>query len=311
MRVVAKTKQSDIANVYIAELKPETLIEFAESVYPNIPRNKKWVITISTLNGCPVSCKFCDAGVYYKGKLTKDDMLIQILYLIDLYFPNRTVPVEKFKIQFARMGEPTLNNAVIDVLKDLPSLIDAPGLTPSLSTVAPNGCDSFLAQLIEIKNNYYKSNFQLQFSIHSTDEKQRDEIIPVKKWNFRKIIAYSEMYHSNADRKITLNFALDKSYELNPEVLYHYFNPEIFLIKLTPVNPTFSAELNKLSSVFVNANSNHELIDKIKDYGYEVILSIGEQEENKIGSNCGQNLLNYMKSGINLEQAYTYDVIEY
>ena len=67
MRVVARTKQSEIANVYIAELEPDKYIEFAESVYPNIPRNKKWVITISTLDGCPVSCKFfrsLDTGYY-------------------------------------------------------------------------------------------------------------------------------------------------------------------------------------------------------------------------------------------------------
>ncbi|TAL67302.1 MAG: radical SAM protein [Bacteroidetes bacterium] len=311
MRIVAKTKQSEIASVYIAELKPDTLIEFTESVYPNIPRIKKWIITVSTLDGCPVACKFCDAGFYYKGKLSKDDILSQILYLVDTFYSNRNVPVEKFKIQFARMGEPTLNYNVINVLKDLPTLINAPGLMPSLSTVAPKGCERFLDELIEIKNNYYKSSFQLQFSIHSTNQEQRNNIIPIQKWDFDKIVSYSENFFQKGARKISLNFALDKYSELNVDVLSQYFSPDIFLIKFTPINPTFSAEINKLSSLFTLDNSNKELIKKIEDAGYEVILSFGEQMENRIGSNCGQHILNFLKSGENLKDSYTFDLIRY
>ena len=84
MKIVAKAGSEDIAIVYIADMDPgndrenERLVEFVESLQPPIPRREKWVLIISTLYGCPVGCSFCDAGIHYGGKLSKDDMLSQI-----------------------------------------------------------------------------------------------------------------------------------------------------------------------------------------------------------------------------------------
>ena len=65
---------------------------------------------------------FCDAGDQFKGKLTKSEILAQIDTMVLNRFPNGIVPVPKFKIQFARMGEPSLNPHVLEVLEDLPGL---------------------------------------------------------------------------------------------------------------------------------------------------------------------------------------------
>ena len=39
--------------------------------------------------------------------------------------------------------------------------------------------------------------------------------------------------------------------------------------------------------------------------GYEVIVSIGEVEENEIGNNCGQYVLNYLESGVMVDSGYS------
>ena len=44
------------------------------------------------------------------------------------------------------------------------------------------------------------------------------------------------------------------------------------------------------------------------DAGYQVIVSIGEAEENKVGSNCGQYVLNYLESKKKVQDGYTYQV---
>lgn len=306
MKILASTANSDIAKVYIGSFGDERIVEFVESTEPPIAKLDKWVLIISTMLGCPVGCKFCDSGVFYKGKLTMQEMLAQIHYLVSESFPDLVVPVKKFKIQFARMGEPALNSAVIDTLRELPNTISAPGLMPSVSTIAPKGCEKFFEQIIELKNNIYGNSFQMQFSLHSTNQEQRDWLLPVKKWDFKSIARYGEEYFQKGNRKITLNFALGNEMELNPNVLLDYFDPEIFFIKITPINPTFNSARNSLSTVFSDKSSNEALLENIKKAGYQVLLSIGEVEENKIGSNCGQHILNYMNSGNKFDDAYTY-----
>jgi len=308
MKVIAKTENTDVATVYIAKMGNGKPIEFVESVQPPIPRDKKWVLIVSTLFGCPVRCRFCDAGEYYQGKLTKEEILAQIDYMVKKRFPDRKVPVEKFKIQFARMGEPAFNPSVLDVLEDLPDLYDAPGLLPTLSTIAPKGSDRFFNRLLEIKNFFYKERFQLQFSIHTTNTDSRDWVIPIKKWDFKTIAAYGERFYREGERKITLNFALTENIPVDAGVLCSYFDPTKFLIKMTPLNPTHRAMRNKMSSRIRPEEEGCELIEMMRKAGYEVILSIGQWEENRIGSNCGQFVSNTLQRNKPLRDGYTYSL---
>ena len=306
MKIIAKTGKENIAMVYIAEMDNGKLIEFVESVQPPVPREKKWVLIVSTLYGCPVGCRFCDAGEYYKGKLSKNEMISQIDYMIERRFPDRKVQVEKFKIQFARMGDPAFNQSVLDVLEELPGLYDAPGLLPTLSTIAPKGTDKFFERLAAIKEKNYKKRFQLQFSIHTTDRELRDWLIPVKKWDFEKIAEYGMSFYREGERKITLNFALAEGMPINPDILLDYFDPHSFLIKITPVNPTYRASNNEIYSHILPNKEKYEIIESLRESGYEVILSIGELAENHIGSNCGQYISNYLKEKGNIEGGYIF-----
>lgn len=309
MRVIAETEKSEIATVFIAEFGKGKYLEFVESTQPPIPREKKWVLIVSTLFGCPIGCKFCDSGWQYFGKLSKEEIFQQIDYMVSRRFPTREINIDKFKIQFSRMGEPTLNENVLDVLDEFDQHFKAKNFIPSLSTVAPIGRDNFFARLLEIKKKKYDDTFQLQFSIHSTNYTQRDEIIPIKKMNFQEIAQYGEKFYSGNNRKITLNFALFKDAEVDVTIIREYFNPEYFLIKLTPVNPTAASKNNNIvSEVFSNSNV-HNLVKQLEASGFDVILSIGEMEENKIGSNCGQYITNFLKTRQKYDDAYTYPLI--
>ncbi|MBU4445000.1 MAG: radical SAM protein [Candidatus Marinimicrobia bacterium] len=307
MKVLAKAGREDIAVVYIAEMRGGKFVEFVESLQPPLPREKKWVLIISTLYGCPVGCRFCDAGVDYQGKLSKDEIISQIDYLVTKRFPNRKVPVEKFKIQFARMGEPSFNQSVLDVLDSLPDFYDTSRLMPCISTIAPRRVDRFFERLLEIKKMHYKYRFQLQFSIHTTDEELRDWLIPVQKWDFEKIAEYGETFYDKDGRKITLNFSLADKMSIDLDVLLKHFSPDIFLIKITPVNPTYQANKNGLSSTLTSKKWN-KMVDTLRSSGYEVILSVGELEENYIGSNCGQYVTTYQREKKIIEDAYTYEL---
>jgi 23S rRNA (adenine2503-C2)-methyltransferase len=193
------------------------------------------------------------------------------------------------------MGEPTLNPAVLDVLEQLPMKYDSERLHVSVSSIAPRtaAVQRFFNELCDIKNRYYsQGRFQLQFSLHTSDEAKRNELIPIKKWSFKEIAAFGRKFYQpqNGDKKITLNFAPIQGYPIDFDRLSQVFSPECFLIKLTPVNPTVRSQEGGLQSTIDprNLQSAEVILQKCKEKGYEVILSIGVLEENQIGSNCGQ-----------------------
>jgi 23S rRNA (adenine2503-C2)-methyltransferase len=311
MDIVARVGSDDVAMVYVGEYSDGELVEFVEAVQPPIPREKKWVLMVSTLYGCPVECKMCDAGGFYHGKVSKERLLAQIDYMVDKRYPDRVIPCEQFKIQFARMGEPSFNREVLQVLEALPGRYSAPGLMPSLSTIAPAGVDGFFEGLRQIKDQYYSGGrFQFQFSLHTSDEELRKTLIPVKMWSFAQMAEFGERFYRPGDRKVTLNFALAKGNPVEPGVLLRFFDPDKFLIKITPLNPTYSAENNGLRS-YLDAGNNgkeYDLPARLEQAGYRVIVSIGEAEENLIGSNCGQFVLKHVQAESKLGDGYLYKI---
>ncbi len=311
MNVIATTGREDIAVVYILDYGAERLVECVEALQPPFSREDKWVLLVSVMYGCPVRCLMCDAGGFYSGKLTADEIFNQIDLLVRKRYPDGVIPCRQFKIQFSRMGEPALNPAVLDVIEQLPQRYQVPGFMPSISSIAPRGSEPFFERLLEIKRGMYTGGrFQFQFSLHSTDETRRDQIIPVRKWSFEQMAAYGDRFYQPGDRKVTLNFALSEGSPVDPDVLLRHFSPERYLIKITPLNPTYRAAEHSLSS-YIDPHrpaDGDPLVQALRAAGYQVIVSIGEVEENRIGSNCGQYIRRHLEAQNALREGYTYAV---
>ncbi len=290
MLTVLKNYGNDIASVWVARTKSGKPVEFVESFDPRLPIEKKWVLVVSVMGGCPVRCLMCDAGGNFRGNLSQEEILGQVEFMVRRRFNSNRINTEKWKIQFTRMGEPSFNDAVLDVIEILPKKYDAPGLIPSVSTIAPGGRDAFFERLLRIKTESYQGGkFQMQFSIHTSDEKKRDALIPVKKWGFEQVAEYGKRFFRPGDRKITLNFASMHGYPIDARVLADVFDPAVFLVKITPLNPTYKAIENGLQSGLVDTvQPLNETVAGLRSYGFDTIVSIGALEENAIKSNCGQ-----------------------
>jgi 23S rRNA (adenine2503-C2)-methyltransferase len=161
---------------------------------------------------------------------------------------------------------------------------------PSISTVAPVGRERFFDEILRIKNEQYTGGrFQMQFSIHTTDDEARRKLIPIKTLSLEQIAAYGDKFFKDGDRKITLNFATAKGFPLDPSRLTRHFSPNRFIIKLTPINPTEAAKASGFESLVDPTDNDacQKAVERFTQYGFETILSIGELDENEIGSNCG------------------------
>jgi len=195
-------------------------------------------------------------------------------------------------------------------LRELPKRYSFRRFIPSLSTTAPAKSRSFFEELLRLRLEVYPRDFQMQFSIHSTDEKQRDDLMPVPKWTLPRIAEYGEKFFQAEGQKISLNFALGEGWERDCDKLKRYFNPEKFLIKITPVNPTFSAERSGIACLIRKENGGQETVEKFQKAGYDVILSIGEREENRIGSNCGQYISAVRNAEEISQETYSYRLVD-
>lgn len=289
MNVISKNEVEGVATVYIADLN-NGLIEFVD-VEPEIEGDSvnKRVIILSTQIGCPVKCSICDAGHDFIRNLTVEEMFFEIDYIVNCRRID-TAKIKKFKIQFARMGEPALNDNVIEVLTELYKIY--PNVIPCISTIAPQGREEWFENLLKVKESF--NDFQLQFSIMSTDEKRRDEIIKYPKKDFKWINEYGVKFSAENKRKPVLNFPVCGDFELNPEVLKNEFNADKFIIKLTPLNPTEMSKKNRqynYHSMEETEDSLSLIAGELNRLGFEVIISIGDLNENIALSNCGQSIL--------------------
>jgi len=225
-------------------------------------------------------------------------MFWQLDYMISRRYPEGKIPVKQLKVHFTRMGEPAFNMSVLDVINEFDWYFEAPGFMPSISSIAPKGSEKFFDELLKLKNEKFSGGrFQLQFSIHTTDEAKRDELIPVKKWNLDKIAEFGSRFYTKGDRKITLSFAPSRENPIDTGVISSIFDPEIFLIKLTSLNRTQNALKNELTPLIEHDPAGGTdpalslLASSFAEEGFEVLLIPGNSEEIIIGSTCGQNLI--------------------
>jgi 23S rRNA (adenine2503-C2)-methyltransferase len=314
MEILQRYGKEDLASLYLARFRDDDryVVEFCEALQPPLPRDDKWVLMISCGFGCPVKCVICDASHHFHGWLTADEIFAQIDYLVHQRFEKVhgewVIQVQKFKIQFARMGEPTMNPEVLEVLYQLPRRYKAPGVMPVISTVAPKGREDFLEELIRVKSRFYRpSRFRLQFSLHSTDADERAALIGCKTWGLEEIADYGQRFVWRGDAKICLNFAPARETKIDPQVLADIFDPKYFIIKLTPINPTDRAAQNGVEPLVNPADPNHDadnLVRALQDKDFEVIVSIGELEENAIGTNCGQMATRYVSGEAQTTPSY-------
>jgi 23S rRNA (adenine2503-C2)-methyltransferase len=115
-------------------------------------------------------------------------------------------------------------------------------------------------------------------------------MIPVPCWSLQEISAFARRFVQPGDRKVTLNFALAEGVELEPERIAALLDPERCLVKLTPLNHTEAAHHAGLRTVLSPSNPRRAagLVDRLRGYGFDCVVSIGLEEETAMGSSCGQ-----------------------
>jgi len=259
-----------------------------------LPLEKKWVITISTQYGCSMGCTFCDVPKVGPGKnATFFDLLNQIL--TGIYLHPEIKATERLNIHFARMGEPTWNPSVLDCAKWLKEHIDPKyKCHPVVSTMMPKNnsqLKTFIDNWIRIKNHVYGGEAGLQLSINSTGKYERERMFNGNACSLEEIHKIMQGLVP-IGRKITLNFAL-AGYIIDEKILLQYFDPEYYVVKITPMHMTNSCKTNGIETRggYENYYPYKDVEARLKNVGYDVIVFIPSKEEDESKITCGNAIL--------------------
>jgi 23S rRNA (adenine2503-C2)-methyltransferase len=259
-----------------------------------MPLSEKWVLTISTQYGCSMKCNFCDVPAVGPGiNATFYDLINQIISGLNLHPEIRS---KRLNIHFARMGEPTWNPSVLDCAKWIYEHIKPEHdiVHPVVSTMMPSKniwLKTFIHTWMRIKNRLYRGEAGLQLSINSTSEKERKIMFNNKALSLPEIAKIMDGIVPYG-RKITLNFAV-ADYEVDPTVLLRYFNPELYIIKLTPMHKTLTAQVNRLKTAgdYTNYYPYEKIDQSLQRAGYDVLVFIASEDEDKSRITCGNAIL--------------------
>lgn len=261
-----------------------------------MPLEKKWVVTISTQYGCSMGCTFCDVPKVGPGRnISKADLFAQINTAI-LLRPE-IEHTERLNIHYARMGEPTWNNAVLEATPEIcdhfGSMADV--VHPVVSTMMPRynkELRRFLRGWMAIKNNVLFGDAGLQISVNSTSYIEREEMFNGNALPLAMVSDMVENFDAPQGRKITLNFAL-AGYEIDAKLLSRMFDSEKCLVKLTPMHKTASAIANSIETKgdYTSYAPYQNTEEELKEAGFDVIVFLASKEEDESRITCGNAIL--------------------
>lgn len=265
----------------------------------DVDLSKKWVATISTQKGCPMSCKFCDCPKYgFYGNVTSEELEYEIRTILE---NEETTHTERFNVHYARMGEPTWNAEVLSFTKNqlreiIKEYIEAKTIHPVVSTMLPRKNKNLMPFILEwcrIKNEVYRGEAGLQFSINSTDDNQREKQFNGESLSLKEISEISKMLPIPNGRKYTLNFAVTDQTILDAKVLSTLFDKEKWIVKITPIHKTNSAIKNgfNVTTEYTDYDVYKKFEQPLVAEGWEVIVFVPSEEEDSDRITCGNALI--------------------
>lgn len=243
------------------------------------------VICCSVMSGCPVGCTFCGTGSKFVRNLKANEIVEQIeLVLSDKNIINDiNEKCKKLQFMFMSMGEPMLNwDEVEQAIRILNKKFSNAQLL--LSTI---GCDNddVFNKIICISKEIDKIG--LQFSIHKSNDKERDKLIPfVKKMNLEKIRDAGIVWWKETGRHPFLNYCVDgtNNTQNNYNELIKLFSPVVFNFTFSVV---CSSDENLKEASFRNLEVIKNFQNKFLEKGYNVRM-FNPAGQDDIGGGCGQ-----------------------
>ena len=278
--------------IHKAEKSSDGTIKYSLKLYDNklvegvlIPSKKRLTACISSQVGCSLSCTFCATGTLkLERNLNYAEIYDQIFILNEEALLNFGKPLSN--IVYMGMGEPLLNYE--NLLKSIELVSSKTGLSMSAKriTVSTAGIAKMIKKLADDD-----VRFNLAISLHTSDDKKREEIMPINKSiNLEELKESIKYFFEKTGTRITyeyilfkdINDSLDDAHEL------------VKFCKSTPCKVNL-IEYNSVDNIPFQKASNNKT-EKFINFLNEknVIVNLRRSKGKDINAACGQ-LVNKLK----------------
>ncbi len=137
-------------------------------------RRGQWTICVSSQIGCAMKCTFCATGTMgLKRSLTPDEIVDQYRYWMSFLSEHPELPQRISNVVFMGMGEPLANYESVKTA--INTWLKYTDLGPTHITVSTVG---ILTQLEKILTDPNWPHVRIAVSLHSANQKRREEIVP-------------------------------------------------------------------------------------------------------------------------------------
>ena len=168
-----------------------------------IPTERRLTACLSSQIGCPMDCKFCATGKDgLKRSLTSSEILDQILFIESEM--NKKVS----NIVFMGMGEPLLN--IDELLLSIRSINEDFDISQRKVTVSTVAIPKMIAKLSEMSFQILgKCQFTLAISLHASNQRTRESIIPsAKNYHIKDIIDDCRVFVKKTGRRVSFEYLM-------------------------------------------------------------------------------------------------------
>ena len=168
-----------------------------------IPTEKRLTACLSSQVGCPMDCKFCATGKEgLKRSLKASEILDQILFI------ENEMNQKVSNVVFMGMGEPLLNiDELLLSIRSINEDFDIGQRKITVSTVAiPKMINKLSEKSFQILG---KCQFTLAISLHASNQKIREDIIPsAKNYHIKNIIADCREFVRKTGRRVSFEYLM-------------------------------------------------------------------------------------------------------
>jgi 23S rRNA (adenine2503-C2)-methyltransferase len=266
---IKEVQEGDSVYKFLFELTDNSYIEavLMKQSYGNS-------LCISTQVGCNMGCKFCESGKLKKQRnLEVYEMLEQII-LVEEY-----LNIKLTHLVLMGIGEPFDN---YDNVMKMISILNRPkGINLGSRHITISTC-GIVPKIIEFSTEPYQVN--LAISLHASNDKLRDKLMPINKvYNLDKLIDSIKYYINNTNRRVTIEYIMLKGVNDtvdNAKELVKLLKGMNVYVNLIPYNETDS---NFKRSSNENVMKFYDILKKNK-----INVTVRKEFGGNLDAACGQ-----------------------